>query len=57
MTDFYTPFIVDDSFEPSVFVGDHFGDQFQDGLVAKPGPFFSMSSYEKVAQRDMLVGK
>jgi hypothetical protein len=54
MTDFYTPFIVDDLFDHSAFVGDHLGDQFQGGLVAKPGPFLSMSAYEKVARRDML---
>ncbi len=54
MTDLYTPFIVDDSFDPSAFVGDIFRDQFQEGLVAKPGPFLAMSAYEKVAQRDML---
>ncbi|RMD40509.1 hypothetical protein DV735_g4621, partial [Chaetothyriales sp. CBS 134920] len=54
MSDLYTPFIADDSFEPSVFAGDQFGVQFHEGLLAKPGPFLSMSAYEKAAQRDML---
>lgn len=54
MTDFYTPFIVDDSFDHSIFAGEHFEEQIQAGLQAKPGPFFSMSAYDRVVQRDML---
>ena len=53
MSDFCHPFIADDSFDPSAYIGDIFFDQFQDAAVAKSGPLLSMS-YEKVARRDML---
>jgi hypothetical protein len=52
----YTPFIVDDSFDASTFVGEHFGDQFHEGLVAKAGPFLPMSGYEKLPQRETIGG-
>ena len=54
MSDFCHPFIVDDSFDPSAYIGDIFFDQFQDAVVAKSGPLLSMSSYEKASRRDML---
>lgn len=47
----YTPFIVDDSFDPSAFVGESFGDQFNFGLLAKAGTLLPMAGYEK---REML---
>jgi hypothetical protein len=50
----YTPFIVDDSFDPSSFVGEHFGDQVHLGLLAKAGPLLPMSGYEKLPQREMI---
>ena len=53
MSDFCHPYIADDSFDPSAYIGDIFFDQFQDAAVAKSGPVLSMS-YEKVARRDML---
>ncbi|KIX02102.1 uncharacterized protein Z518_08041 [Rhinocladiella mackenziei CBS 650.93] len=52
--DFHTPFIVDDSFDSSVFVGEHFANQFQDGFEDKPGQLFSMSSYDKVGQAGLI---
>jgi hypothetical protein len=50
----YTPFIVDDSFDPSTFVGEHLTDQFQEGLLGQAGVFLPMSGYEKVPQREMI---
>jgi hypothetical protein len=50
----YTPFIVDDSFDPSTFVGEHLTDQFQEGLLGKAGVYLPMSGYEKVPQREMI---
>lgn len=34
--------------------GEHFGDQFDFGLAAKPAPLLSMSAYEKIARGEML---
>ena len=52
--DFHTPFIVDDSFDPSVLVGEQFENQFQEGFDAKPGQLFSMSGYDKVGQTGLI---
>jgi hypothetical protein len=43
--DFFTPFIVDDSYDQSAFVGEHFGANFIDAFTEKQ----SMAS-----QRDIL---
>jgi hypothetical protein len=40
-----TPFIVDDSYEPSELPGEYFATRFPDGLDAK-SQLFSMSGYD-----------
>lgn len=51
---FSAPFIVDDSSDSSVFLGEQFANQFQEGLEAKSEPLFSMSGYEKVSQSGLI---
>jgi hypothetical protein len=50
----YTPFIVDDSFDPSSFVGEHLEHQFHEGLLTKNNPLLPMSGYEKFPPREMI---